>query len=233
MADRKTGGRRHDPYAGSGRAQGQAPTRGGRPQGPAPTPAPKQRHSTKRALQESTRPTAPKPARDTGTTRQGRDEARRLIDVHNHYRRELAQVRDLLRQVRKGGATVDRARGRVNALALATADGGFSEICRAACRSLTEHHRLEDRGVFPHLRRSRRDLQPVLDRLDEEHRTIHSLLTDVDRALVHLARNPGDHGPVTKAIDLLTDTVLSHFAYEERELLGPLARYGFAPGRRR
>ena len=37
-------------------------------------------------------------------------------------------------------------------------------------------------------------------------------------------------GPVTEAIDLLTDTLLSHFAYEESELAGPLARHGFYPG---
>ena len=29
------------------------------------------------------------------------------------------------------------------------------------------------------------------------------------------------------AVDLLTDTLLSHLAYEERELLHPLARHGF------
>ena len=28
-------------------------------------------------------------------------------------------------------------------------------------------------------------------------------------------------------VDLLTDTLLSHLAYEERELLQPLARHGF------
>jgi hypothetical protein len=28
-------------------------------------------------------------------------------------------------------------------------------------------------------------------------------------------------------VDLLTDTLLSHLAYEERELIGPLARHGF------
>jgi hypothetical protein len=27
--------------------------------------------------------------------------------------------------------------------------------------------------------------------------------------------------------DLLTDTLLSHLAHEERELIDPLARYGF------
>jgi hypothetical protein len=29
------------------------------------------------------------------------------------------------------------------------------------------------------------------------------------------------------AIDLLTDTLLSHLSYEERELVEPLARLGF------
>jgi hypothetical protein len=49
-------------------------------------------------------------------------------------------------------------------------------------------------------------------------------------ALIHLVQHPADLGPVTEAIDLLTDTLLSHFAYEERELAGPLARHGFYPG---
>lgn len=56
------------------------------------------------------------------------------------------------------------------------------------------------------------------------------LLESVDTALVHLARHPTDYGPITEAVDLLTDTLLSHFAYEERELVGPLARFGFYPG---
>ena len=33
---------------------------------------------------------------------------------------------------------------------------------------------------------------------------------------------------VQRSVDLLTDTLLSHLAYEERELVGPLARQGFA-----
>ena len=30
-----------------------------------------------------------------------------------------------------------------------------------------------------------------------------------------------------RALDLLTDTLLSHLSYEERELIEPLARHGF------
>ncbi len=40
---------------------------------------------------------------------------------------------------------------------------------------------------------------------------------------------PQDDGidAVNRAMDLLTDALLSHFSYEERELIEPLARHGF------
>ena len=63
-----------------------------------------------------------------------------------------------------------------------------------------------------------------------EHHAIGDLFEDIDAALIHLARHPTGIGPVSDAVDLLTDTLLSHFAYEERELTGPLARYGIYPG---
>ena len=37
----------------------------------------------------------------------------------------------------------------------------------------------------------------------------------------------GNTSELADAADLLTDTLLSHLAYEERELIDPLARYGF------
>jgi hypothetical protein len=80
------------------------------------------------------------------------------------------------------------------------------------------------------LRQSQHNLRDVLDRLDTEHHAIHDVLEEIDAALIHLVQHPADLGPVTEAIDLLTDTLLSHFAYEERELTGPLARHGFFAG---
>ena len=70
----------------------------------------------------------------------------------------------------------------------------------------------------------------MVDRLVEEHHAIHDVLEGVDRALVELVADPGDHRGLREAVDLMTDTLLSHFAYEERELLGPLARHGMYPG---
>jgi iron-sulfur cluster repair protein YtfE (RIC family) len=101
-------------------------------------------------------------------------------------------------------------------------------FCETYCRTVTNHHMLEDRSVFPHLRRSEAGLAPVIDRLEHEHEQIHDLLERVDQALVALvaAQDDGIDG-VNHAMDLLTDALLSHFSYEERELIAPLARNGF------
>jgi hemerythrin superfamily protein len=62
-------------------------------------------------------------------------------------------------------------------------------LLRSYCRVVTQHHTLEDRTVFPHLRRSDPELVPVLDRLAAEHETIADLLERVDGALVGSSRS--------------------------------------------
>ena len=107
-------------------------------------------------------------------------------------------------------------------------------FCESYCRIVTGHHTLEDRSVFTHLRRSEPDLGAVLDRLEQEHHVIADVLEQVDDALVGLVGSEPYGAPATealaelqRALDLLTDTLLSHLAYEERELIPPLARHGF------
>jgi Hemerythrin HHE cation binding domain len=84
--------------------------------------------------------------------------------------------------------------------------------------------------VFPHLRAREPGLGPVLDRLASEHEIIHTVLEDVDAELVALLRNPGDFSRLDQAADLLSDLLLSHLAYEEAQLVEPLARHGFYSG---
>ena len=43
--------------------------------------------------------------------------------------------------------------------------------------------------------------------------------------------HPEDFEPIQQAIDFLTDALLSHLSYEEHEIVEPLARLGFYPGR--
>ena len=45
-----------------------------------------------------------------------------------------------------------------------------------------------------------------------------------------MVRTAGDLTAVDAAVDALSSALLSHFAYEERELVGPLSRHGFYAG---
>ncbi len=69
-------------------------------------------------------------------------------------------------------------------------------------------------------------LEPVIERLTDEHLVIHDAIEEVDRALVH-HMTEHDFGRLQGALDVLTDTLLSHLSYEEHELVEPLARLGF------
>jgi hemerythrin-like domain-containing protein len=100
--------------------------------------------------------------------------------------------------------------------------------CASYCRLVTTHHSLEDQALFPRLRAADPRLEAVIDRLGEEHLVIHDVLERVDRALVAFVGGPDGAGALRATVDLLTDTLLSHLSYEERELVEPLSRLGYA-----
>ena len=86
----------------------------------------------------------------------------------------------------------------------------------------------DSRSVFPHLKGKDPELDPVIDRLASEHEVIADLLERIDAALTALVANEeGAMDEVRAAVDLLTDAMVSHLSYEERELVEPLARFGF------
>jgi len=179
---------------------------------------------------ESTRPHRRPSDSDIVYTEQGRQVGQHLVDVHDMLRRELSELREVVEQVREGRLTAGDARVALNEMALRQNDWTLGAFCSRYCRVVTQHHGLEDDSIFPHLRRQDTDLEPVIDRLTEEHLVIHDAIEGVDRALVAHLNDPDDFAPLQKAIDLLTDTLLSHLSYEEHELVEPLARLGFYPG---
>ena len=198
--------------------------------GIAPTPDDGTRVSTRAAWDESTRPHRPSSAPDVEYTRTGKLVGRHLIEVHDHLRGELAELRGVLEQVRDGSMRAGEARAALNQMALRQNDWTLGAFCSRYCALVTGHHGLEDDAVFPHLARSDRTLEPVIDRLLEEHLTIHDAIHGIDQALIEHINTPGNYAPLQEAIDFLTDALLSHLAYEEHELVEPLARLGFYPG---
>jgi hypothetical protein len=193
----------------------------------AATPDDGTRRSAERLWDESTRPTGPAP--EAGRSYSAHDEAagRHLVDVHDHLRGELARLQDLVEQVAAGHTDPGTARSHIASMTLRQNDWTLGVYCAQYCRVVTGHHSLEDASVFPHLRSRDPRLAPVIDRLEQEHVTISEVLERVDAALVRLVCDDGGMRAVRGALDLLSDTLLSHLSYEERELIEPLARLGF------
>jgi len=194
---------------------------------PAPPPEPL---TTVTLWDEAARPAAPGPPAGAVYTAHGRAIAGHLVQVHDHLRAELTQIRDLIGQVRDSETGVAQARSAINQMTLRSNSWTLGAYCASYCRIVTGHHSLEDQAVFPHLRAREPDLGPVIDRLASEHGIIHKVLEDVDAELVELVRNPGDVSRLQQAADVLTDVLLSHLAYEEAQLVEPLARHGFYTG---
>lgn len=157
-----------------------------------------------------------------------------LVEIHDHLRAELNQVRDIVRQVRQGHTSVGAARSVINTMTMRQNNWTLGAYCESYCRVVTGHHTLEDRAVFPHLLRSEPDLAPVITRLEDEHEVIAGLLDQLDQALVALVGDPGYGSQGQQALDRLSDAIddlseslLSHLSYEEEALFDALATHGF------
>ena len=192
-----------------------------------PTPDDGSRRSDRAPWDESTRPTYASPHAPIAWTAQERATGQHLVDVHDHLRTELAQLFDLIDQVEAGAVEAGRARSLINAMTMRQNDWALGAYCQSYCRVVTTHHSIEDQSMFPHLRARDTELAPVIDRLEEEHHVIAGVLDEVDRALVAVVGEPDGMPQLRAAVDLLADTMRSHLSYEERQLVEPLARYGF------
>jgi len=177
---------------------------------------------------ESSRPTLGE-AEDTAYPPEQAAYYGHLVQIHDHLRSELTRLHGLVDEVRRGVVTAGEARSEVHAMSLRQNNWTLGAYCQSYCGFVNGHHSLEDASVFPHLRRAEPDAAPVLDRLSDEHVVIHGLLDRVDTTLVALVQ--GADGTALDAVEdslqTLADRLLSHLAYEERELRGPLSRHGF------
>ncbi|MHA3702038.1 LLM class flavin-dependent oxidoreductase [Jatrophihabitans sp. YIM 134969] len=191
-----------------------------------PTPDDGTRRSSVRPWDESQRPTGPAPDPDRTYTAHDLASAQQLVDVHDHLRSELAQLYDLVDQVADGELPIGAARSQINAMTMRQNNWTLGTYCESYCRLVTMHHSLEDQAMLPRLAQGDPRLAPVTTRLQQEHVVIHDVLEGLDQALVALVSQPDGIPALRDALDLLSDTLLSHLSYEERELVEPLARLG-------
>ena len=147
--------------------------------------------------------------------------------MHDGLRGELDRLRELVAQLEQGDVDPSAVRSFLNRMTIRQNNWTLGVYCATYCRIVTGHHTLEDRSVFPHLKARAPELGDVIDRLQEEHEVIADLLERIDAAIVALVSSEGIE-EVRATVDALTDAMASHLSYEERELVEPLARHGFA-----
>ena len=171
-----------------------------------PTPDDGTRPSDAEPWNEASCPSGPAPDPGRRYTRDQLAAGQHLVDVHDHLRAELTQLRDLIEQVARGTLDVGTARSFINQMTMRQNNSTLGAYCAQYCRVVTTHHTLEDQSVFPHLKRSDPELVPVIDRLEEEHHVIAHVLDQVDRALVAMVSEDDGMGKLRASVDLLTDT---------------------------
>jgi hypothetical protein len=92
--------------------------------------------------------------------------------------------------------------------------------CWGFCTALSGHHGAEDGTLFPALLGDRPELGGVVIKLRQDHSMIEHLLTGLREAIAKRA----SPAIIRQHLDGVGAVMESHFRYEERELLGPLAR---------
>jgi hypothetical protein len=147
-----------------------------------------------------------------------------LVQIHDHLRTELRQVRDVVAQVAAGQRSAAAARSVINDMAMRQNFWTLGSFCAAYCRVLSTHHTIEDEHMFPELVGRQESLAPVVRQLEREHKVIAEVLTALDAALVALMEDDSQLKAVQDHVDLLDRALTSHLDYEEGELVEPLNR---------
>ena len=149
-----------------------------------------------------------------------------LRAVHAMIRRDLAHV-TLLAEDAAGGAAPEEIRERVGALKSSSILWQLRLGCLRHCRFVEAHHGLEDRAIFPVIRRVDPGLEPVVDKLESDHRAVAELVHELEAAAADLegADDPdAARERVVAALTGLGALLLEHLDYEERSLEGVLGR---------
>jgi hemerythrin-like domain-containing protein len=92
--------------------------------------------------------------------------------------------------------------------------------CLRYCYFVHSHHNAEDVAFFPELRETNPAINPVIDRLEADHRRVSDLLDEIEAAAKALADDESvpAREAVAAALRTLGEALLSHLDYEERNL---------------
>lgn len=149
--------------------------------------------------------------------------------VHDMLRNDMLIVQRLAARVGDGAVTRDVE----TELAELTSSGPLFRLranCLTLCQTLDAHHQGEDAALFPAVRQVAPYLAATVDRLEEDHRKVSSLVDDVERLAGDLV-DPATRAALVEALDGLAATLLAHLDLEETTLQPVLESWTSWPGR--
>ena len=147
---------------------------------------------------------------------------RELLYIHSLLRRDLRTVRRLADAARDS-LSPDTILAEIRNLETTSPLWRLKFGCLHYCRFVHAHHTIEDAAVFPMVRKHNPSLNRVIDRLEEDHLTVHHITERIAAAAQRVA---GDATGVSRfevvvALTELEEHLLDHLAFEEASL-GPL-----------
>jgi hemerythrin-like domain-containing protein len=90
--------------------------------------------------------------------------------------------------------------------------------CHGFCSALDDHHRAEDRTLFPAIAAAHPRMRPVLLSLEQDHAMVADLLMQLRSAV----DRTGPLEELARHLEGVAAIMENHFRYEERQLLAVL-----------
>ncbi|MDX6607115.1 MAG: hypothetical protein QOD14_1655 [Solirubrobacterales bacterium] len=149
-------------------------------------------------------------------TARGRTIYELLLAVHSKIRRDLERVERLAEHARDG-LSAEEIRRELHELKRDSMLWRLQVDCLRYCRFVHMHHNAEDREFFPELRETNPAINPVIDRLQGDHRRVSSDLDAVEAAANALVDDDGEQArkALVDALQALGENLLEHLDYEE------------------
>jgi hypothetical protein len=168
----------------------------------------------------------------TPSTSRGDALVEELKWVHDLIRRDLRTVRRLAEEA-EAGAPAEAIQAGVRSLAAGGPLWTLRINCLRYCYFVHAHHTAESALLFPALRRANPALDPVVDRLEADHRGVAVLLDEIDEAARSLGGrdDPDARRGLVTALDALATDLLAHLDYEEEHVSPTLRTWSGWPGR--
>src|SRR5882672_10197213 len=154
-----------------------------------------------------------------------------LLAVHAKIRRDLERVERLARQARDG-LPAEEIRRELHEIKRDSMLWRLQVDCLRYCRFVHMHHNAEDREFFPELRETNPEIDPVIDRLQGDHRRVSVDLDAVEAAANALAddESPQARQAVIDSLQALSENLLEHLDYEELSVKETVLRLRESPG---